>query len=648
MSKTINLGPVTAYADAVAAGYTGTREQFAQDLANAANYAAESHADAEAASDAAETATTAASAASQDADAAHDDAATAHADAEAALSFKTAAETAATTASTKAGEAANSASQAATSASGAAGSASAASGSATAAAGSATNAAASETAAAESATAAAGSASAAAQTLVDVNTAGAAQVSAIQTKGEETLESIPEDYTTLRNDVSELKSDVTDITEDVATLEREVEDVGMYTLGLYPQVEVLDTPLISFDDGADNIPVKSLVVSIDPVQSRSGDPSPTNVRPISGFTSAKIVKTGKNLSFLRFIGSYDLATGNDKPVASSSYACASRFRCTPNTAYTVSAGYTITQVILYEWRADGSYIGYTALSTYANSRIFTVGANTGIAAVSVRRASDTTTLNDFPNVQVELGSTATEYEAFGTEYEVSFGEAGTVYGGTLDVTNGKLTVDRDVIDVSTLEWVYADSLFSAAINARYDNPITYGGVADAICSRYPVVSKQTMDGSNDPLLAIRGNYVFVKDSNYADLASFEASLSNLQIVCKLNATAFQTYDVTPADVKTLFELNNIFASTGNIDELTYRADLATYVTQNSIENYTKFAGMIAGVETSLTATKNYSTGDYFIVGQKLYKATSNIANGTAFAVGTNCVETTVTSEIMAL
>lgn len=208
MSKTINLGAVTAYADAVAAGYTGTREEFAQDLANAANYAAESHQSAETASAAAETASTAATTATTAASSASDDASTAHADAEAALSFKTAAETAAGTATTKAGEAANSASQAATSASGAAGSATAASGSATAAAGSATNAAASETAAAGSATSAAGSASAAAQTLADVNTAGATQVAAIAAKGAEVLESIPADYTELSQDVDDLKSDL--------------------------------------------------------------------------------------------------------------------------------------------------------------------------------------------------------------------------------------------------------------------------------------------------------------------------------------------------------------------------------------------------------------------------------------------------------
>lgn len=40
----------------------------------------------------------------------------------------------------------------------------------------------------------------------NVNTAGATQVAAVQAKGEEVLDSIPEDYTTLSNDVSDLKS----------------------------------------------------------------------------------------------------------------------------------------------------------------------------------------------------------------------------------------------------------------------------------------------------------------------------------------------------------------------------------------------------------------------------------------------------------
>ena len=42
-------------------------------------------------------------------------------------------------------------------------------------------------------------------------------------------------------------------------------------------------------------PVKSIVCNIEPVQSGSGDPSPDNVRPISGFTGLNVYGTGKNM-----------------------------------------------------------------------------------------------------------------------------------------------------------------------------------------------------------------------------------------------------------------------------------------------------------------------------------------------------------------
>ena len=50
----------------------------------------------------------------------------------------------------------------------------------------------------------------------------------------------------------------------------------------------------SFDDGMENQPME-VKIAINPVQAGSGDPSPSNVRPISGWTSATITRTGKNL-----------------------------------------------------------------------------------------------------------------------------------------------------------------------------------------------------------------------------------------------------------------------------------------------------------------------------------------------------------------
>ena len=53
--------------------------------------------------------------------------------------------------------------------------------------------------------------------------------------------------------------------------------------------------IASFDNGADDLPMKSAVVNIEPIQEGSGDPSPENVRPISGRTGLSVTRTGKNL-----------------------------------------------------------------------------------------------------------------------------------------------------------------------------------------------------------------------------------------------------------------------------------------------------------------------------------------------------------------
>lgn len=66
-----------------------------------------------------------------------------------------------------------------------------------------------------------------------------------------------------------------------------------------PETKSASGDIITITDGAENTPLKSAVVNIEPVQSGSGDPSPTNIRPISGWTQAKVTRTGKNLLPLR-------------------------------------------------------------------------------------------------------------------------------------------------------------------------------------------------------------------------------------------------------------------------------------------------------------------------------------------------------------
>ena len=53
--------------------------------------------------------------------------------------------------------------------------------------------------------------------------------------------------------------------------------------------------MVSFEADYGGLPLKSLLAEIKPYQRGSGDPSPTNVRAISGWTGANVHHTGKNL-----------------------------------------------------------------------------------------------------------------------------------------------------------------------------------------------------------------------------------------------------------------------------------------------------------------------------------------------------------------
>ena len=200
MADTIktNLGPVTAYADAKAHGYTGTREEFGQLLAGAAGNLQDAVAAKEGAEAAKQSAETAQKAAAENQ-----------------KNAGTHAENAKASADTAAGQAA----VAKESATGAANSASAAQESETNA-GQSANAAANAEAAAKQAQQAAETAKTDAEAAKTTagNSADAAAASAADAK--KTLESIPADYSVLSGKVDENANGIRELKEDTAALQK--------------------------------------------------------------------------------------------------------------------------------------------------------------------------------------------------------------------------------------------------------------------------------------------------------------------------------------------------------------------------------------------------------------------------------------------
>lgn len=368
-------------------------------------------------------------------------------------------------------------------------------------------------------------------------------------------------------------------------------------------VETETGSIASFSDGADDVPVKDLTVAIEPVQSGSGDPAPDNVRPISGWTGANVTKTGKNLFHTTAESKTEYgvtwSVNNDGTVSVSGTATGytsfglgnaivnsrmgtvviSGISNAVNVTWNVIALYDVNDNMLYKI-ADGSTATSISvnLSEYPDAyRIF----------LSVKRRDDVA-VSGVVEPQIELGSTATAYEPYqGETVSIDWTtEAGTVYGGTLDVTTGVLTVDRASVVLdgsSTVTWAYQRT------NGDYYTTIELSGmksyanseVANIVSS---VFGKNT--ASADTVYASTTFYGFYGNNtagrirlclpDVSTTQEFSAWLAEYQPQVVYELATPQTYQLTPEEVSTVLSQNSIFADCGNVD-VQYRADTKLYI-----------------------------------------------------------------------
>lgn len=195
--------------------------------------------------------------------------------------------------------------------------------------------------------------------------------------------------------------------------------------------------VISIHDGKLNEPLKACTVDINPVQSGSGTPSPSNIRPISGWTEANVTVAGKNLCN---IGSASFTRYERYPLL------------LPSGTYTLSSTITSTDTDgndcyfgIYD--TSGSLLIGTRLTRNdRTSYTFTLSSNSSYIILYAGHNSSQSIGDDatWANIQIEIGSTATTYEPYNdTTYNIEFEDSGsplTVYGGTLDTVSGVLTV----------------------------------------------------------------------------------------------------------------------------------------------------------------------------------------------------------------
>ena len=190
--------------------------------------------------------------------------------------------------------------------------------------------------------------------------------------------------------------------------------------------------IVTFETVAES-PITSASVALSPIQSGSGDPSPDNIRPISGHTGAELIRTGKNLlphKFYQF-NSSQLSVGTDTSTTYAHYLKAG--------TYTLSASLMgqARWIIREEHDTANTNVGGTLISANPHGT-FTIDKD-GMYRIWLYGSGITAEMVSW--FQLELGSSATAYEPYdGDTYSVTFTDQGTVYGGTYDFVTGKLKV----------------------------------------------------------------------------------------------------------------------------------------------------------------------------------------------------------------
>lgn len=413
------------------------------------------------------------------------------------------------------------------------------------------------------------------------------------------------ELTSLNSNLNQKVSSVNDIQPDTnGNVALNAEDIPAEGVG--PKDES-GNPIIVTDAVAEN--AQNLSVELEPIQSGSGDPSPTNIRPITGRTQVDVTRTGKNLwggeklanDILRLVSNSSIDQVNNSVFFSArnvaNVELFSNFKA--NTQYTfilkgINGASSSTDTNLAVTYTDGTsaYLNF-ATAGVESYCFFTTANNKSVKSLrGVWKTTDTTLYYNECGI-FEGVLTEADFEPY-TEQSVTVQLGQTVYGGTLNVTTGELTVETA-------------------------NIASYNG-----------------ETIGEPWWSSMDEYV-----------AGATPTTGAQVVYTLATPT--TVSLTPTQLA-LLEGYNILTTDGNNINLRYTGTVASNV-QSEIDEFEEstrtLAGSLAMIETS-PATANHAVGSYLMLNNRLCKVTSAIATGEQIIVGSNVQYTTVAEELTAI
>lgn len=351
-------------------------------------------------------------------------------------------------------------------------------------------------------------------------------------------------------------------------------------MGTNANPAVLDNPY-------PNYPLQ-ITTTFEPKQEGSGEPSPDNIRPISGWTGAKLTRCGKNLLNYNQWRQSTVANGtavfenNGVTLTATGDDCFTQYDGDTVKIY-IAEGETIT----LSWKETENKLGSIYIfpngelseivgTSNVSAKKITYTAGAGVSYVTFRfGVSNKGDTISYKNIMIEYSSTATPYEPYqGDTYTADFGQ--TVYGGMLDWQTGVLTVDRALYTFDGSEaFINPDwtNPYAYALWNLFPDVVNYGwdDTADAYCSHYTASSVGYIYSNAIAGFVIydSGHLIF-SSPTHADVDAFKSYLAAqyaagtpVQVCYKL-ATPI-TIQLTPQEIKAIKGINTLYS---NADDLT--------------------------------------------------------------------------------
>lgn len=385
------------------------------------------------------------------------------------------------------------------------------------------------------------------------------------------------------NDCQSLAARIEILENDIADLKEEILNKTDY---IY---DTAQGAVASFSDGADDAPIKSLIANINPVQDLNGYDAPW---PAGGGKNKNNPNEAQNDKWINSTtGEIENAAGywvtGFIPVKSGDVVRCQAKGSTRNAWY--SSDKSQASYVVYAG-SSGTTADAGITAPYDGFIVLTV-TGTSIAFGSdfiVTINNENLTFEPYSNIcpitgrsRVILTHSGADASEAKTIIVIWESEAGTVYGGTIDVITGVLTVDKVglVFDGSADEqWrKYGGGSASEYAMSIVLPDFKFVNNTVTVWANYlQSLNNGVTWGNYDAFIAINSGGCVAGIRTITTLNDWLAYLvSNPLEIVYLIATPI-IYQLTPIEVRTLLGVNNISANTGNVS-VTYPCDLKLYI-----------------------------------------------------------------------